>query len=246
MEAHGYCRVTALLRSAGWVVNAKRVERIWRREGLKVPAKQSDRGRLWLNDGSCVRLRPERPSHVWFYDFVEDRTHDKRKFRMLNVIDEFTRECLTIRVACKLKAADVIDVLSELFLPHAACLATSGPATGRSSWPRRCATGSRLSAPSAPSSNRAALGIEEDQPTVRGLLARRWAIARGSTQSSETNCSTARCSTAWLKPRSSLSAGASTTTTCARTHCLATNRPHRPPSRGRLRYLDRLRQPLQP
>src|SRR5215207_3823518 len=114
MEAHGSRRITAMLRSAGWVVNVKRVERIWRRQGLKVPSKQPKKGRLWLNDGSCVRLRPERQNHVWSYDFVEDRTHDKRKFRMLNVIDEFTKECLTIRVGRKLKATDVIDVLSDL------------------------------------------------------------------------------------------------------------------------------------
>jgi putative transposase len=62
---YGYRRITALLRQAGWVANAKRVERIWRREGLKVPKKQPKRGRLWLNDGSCLRLRPERPNHVW-------------------------------------------------------------------------------------------------------------------------------------------------------------------------------------
>jgi transposase InsO family protein len=113
---YGYRKITALLRTAGWVVNPKRVERIWRREGLKVPAKQRRRRRLWLNDGSCVRLRPERPNHVWAYDFAEDRTHDGRKFRMLNVVDEFTRECLAIRVARKLKATDVIDVLSDLFI----------------------------------------------------------------------------------------------------------------------------------
>src|SRR5687767_3093219 len=114
---YGYRKVAELLRStAGWVVNDKRVERIWRREGLKVPAKQPKRGRLWLADGSCVRLRAERPNHVWSYDFVEDRTHDGRKFRMLNVVDEFTHECLAIRVARKLKATDVIDVLSELFI----------------------------------------------------------------------------------------------------------------------------------
>lgn len=113
---YGYRRVTALLRDAGWIVNAKRVGRIWRREGLKVPAKQPKRGRLWLNDGSCIRLRPEHRDHVWSYDFVEDRTHDGRKFRMLNVVDEFTRECLAIRVARKLKAVDVIDVLSDLFI----------------------------------------------------------------------------------------------------------------------------------
>ena len=113
---YGYRRITALLRAAGWAVNVKRVERIWRLEGLKVPSKQPRKGRLWLNDGSCVRLRPERPNHVWSYDFVEDRTHNGRKFRMLNVIDEFTRECLAIRVDRRLKSTDVIDVLSDLFI----------------------------------------------------------------------------------------------------------------------------------
>jgi transposase InsO family protein len=113
---YGYRRITALLWAAGWVVNVKRVERIWRREGLKVPSRQPKKGRLWLNDGSCVRLRPERPNHVWSYDFVEGRTHDGRKFRMLNVIDEFTRECLVIRIARKLKSTDVIDVLTDLFI----------------------------------------------------------------------------------------------------------------------------------
>ena len=113
---YGYRRITALLRHAGWAVNAKRVQRIWRREGLKVPQKQPKRGRLWLNDGSCVRLRAERPNHVWSYDFVEDRTHDGRKYRMLNIIDEFTHECLAIRIDRRLKAIDVIDVLSDLFI----------------------------------------------------------------------------------------------------------------------------------
>jgi putative transposase len=114
---YGYRKIAELLRStAGWVVNDKRVERIWRREGLKVPANQPKRGRLWLNDGSCIRLRAERPNHVWSYDFVEDRTHDGRKYRMLNVIDEFTHECLAIRVQRQLKAVDVIDVLSDLFI----------------------------------------------------------------------------------------------------------------------------------
>jgi putative transposase len=112
---YGYRKITALLRAAGWVVNAKRVERIWRREGLKVPQRQPKKGRLWLADGSCVRLRPEHPNHVWSYDFAESRTHDGRKFRMLNLIDEFTHECLAIRVSRKLKATDVIDVLSDLF-----------------------------------------------------------------------------------------------------------------------------------
>jgi putative transposase len=113
---YGYRRITALLRAEGWGVNHKRVERIWRREGLKVPPRQPKRGRLWLSDGSCVRLRPERPNQVWAYDFVEDRTRDGRKFRMLNVVDEFTRECLAIRVARKLGSAEVIDVLADLFI----------------------------------------------------------------------------------------------------------------------------------
>ena len=114
---YGYRKIAELLRStAGWIVNDKRVERIWRREGLKVPAKQPKRGRLWLNDGSCVRLRAEHRNHVWSYDFVEDRTHDGRKYRMLNVIDEFTHECLAICIERSLKSTDVIDVLSDLFI----------------------------------------------------------------------------------------------------------------------------------
>jgi transposase InsO family protein len=113
---YGYRKIAALLRRAGWRVNDKRVERIWRREGLKVPARQPKRGRLWLTDGSCLRLRAEHPNHVWSYDFVEDRTHDGRKYRMLNIVDEFTHECLAIRVARQLKAANVIDVLSDLFI----------------------------------------------------------------------------------------------------------------------------------
>jgi len=113
---YGYRKIAALLRSAGWLVSDGRVERIWRREGLKVPAKQPKRGRFWLADGSCVRLRPEYRNHVWSYDFVEDRTHEGRKYRMLNVVDEFTHEAIAIRVKRKLNSLDVIDVLSDLFL----------------------------------------------------------------------------------------------------------------------------------
>ena len=113
----GYRKIAEMLRStAGWIVNDKRVERIWRREGLKVPAKQSKQGRIWSADGSCIRLRAERPNHVWSYDFVEDRTHEGRKYRMLNLIDEFTHECLAIRVDRKLKSTDVIDLLSDQFI----------------------------------------------------------------------------------------------------------------------------------
>ena len=113
---YGYRRVTALLRQEGWHVNHKRVERIWRREGLKVPHKQPKRGRLWLNDGSCVRKRPEYRNHVWAYDFVHDRTHDGKAFKMLTVIDEYTRECLAIKVDRKLNSEDVVEALGDLFL----------------------------------------------------------------------------------------------------------------------------------
>ncbi len=106
---YGYRRITALLRSAGWTVNKKRVERIWRCEGLKVPTKQPKRGRLWLNDGSCIRLRPERPNHVWSYDFVADRTHDGKAFRMLCIIDEFSRESLPARITRDLPMRRTIE-----------------------------------------------------------------------------------------------------------------------------------------
>ena len=115
---YGYRRIAALLREAGWSVSDGRVERLWRREGLKVPAKQPKKGRLWLNDGSCVRLRPERRNHVWSYDFVHCRSDDGKAFRTLNIIDEYSRECLAIRVDRKLNSGNVIDVLSDLFILH--------------------------------------------------------------------------------------------------------------------------------
>lgn len=127
---YGYRRVTALLRDAGWHVNRKRVERIWRREGLNVPQRQPKRGRLWLNDGSCIRLRPECPGHVWSYDFVEGRTHDGRKYRILSIIDEASRECLALPVARKLKSDDVLAALAELFVtrgPPAHIRSDNGP-----------------------------------------------------------------------------------------------------------------------
>lgn len=113
---YGYRRITALLRAEGWDVNHKRVWRIWRREGLKVPMKQPKKGRLWLNDGSCVRLRPGWKDHVWAYDFVHDRTKDGRAFRMLTIIDEYTRECLAIVTKRKLKSGDVLEALENLFI----------------------------------------------------------------------------------------------------------------------------------
>jgi putative transposase len=117
---YGYRRITAMLKDEGWHVNHKRVERIWRREGLKVPQKQPKRARLWLNDGSCIRLRPNWRHHVWAYDFVQARTHDGRVFRMLTVIDEYSRECLAIEVARRLRSDDVLQVLAELFVRHGA------------------------------------------------------------------------------------------------------------------------------
>jgi putative transposase len=113
---YGYRRVTALLRADGWRVNHKRIERLWRQEGLTVPQKQPKRGRLWLNDGSCVRLRPEHKDHVWAYDIVHDWTHDGRPLRMLTIVDEYTRECLAIDVARRITAEDVLERLTDLFI----------------------------------------------------------------------------------------------------------------------------------
>jgi putative transposase len=117
---YGYRRVTTLLRGEGWRVNKKRVERIWRREGLKVPRRQPRRGRLWLGDGSCIRRRAEHRNHVWSYDFVADRTHDGRALRMLTLVDEYTRECLAIDVGRRLNSTDVLERLSELFVSRGA------------------------------------------------------------------------------------------------------------------------------
>ena len=127
---YGYRMVTGLLNTSGWHVNHKRVERVWQREGLKIPPKQAKKGRPWLNDGSCVRPA-ERPGHVWSYDFVQDRTHDGRVYRTLNIIDEFTKEALMIRVARKLNSTtDVVDALTDLFIlrgPPAFIRSDNGP-----------------------------------------------------------------------------------------------------------------------
>ena len=185
---YGYRKIAGLLEQAGWIVNDKRVERIWKREGLKVPHKQPKRGRLWLADGSCIRLRPEHRNHVWSYDFVEDRTHDGRRYRMLNVIDEFTHECLAIRVGRKLKTIDVIDVLSDLFILRGMpghIRSENGPefvAQTVQAWLQRSVR--RL-----PTSHQAALGRTD--------------TSRVLTHACATNCSMAKYSTRCARPRSS-------------------------------------------
>lgn len=113
---YGYRRITGMLRREGWRVNHKRVERIWREEGLKVPKRQRKRRRLWMGDGSCIRLRPQRRDHVWSYDFLSEPTSDGRPLRILTVLDEYTRECLTIQVARQMKAVDVMDQLTDLIV----------------------------------------------------------------------------------------------------------------------------------
>ena len=113
---YGYRRIAVLLREAGWSVSDGRIERLWRQEGLKVPQKQPKKGRLWLNDGSCVWLRPEYRNHVWSYDFVHCRTDDGKVFQTLNIIDEFSRECLAIKVDRKLNSTNVIDALTDLLI----------------------------------------------------------------------------------------------------------------------------------
>ena len=115
---YGYRRGTALLHREGWAVNHKRVERLWRRQGLKVPQKQPKRGRLWSTDGSCVRRRPAYRHHVWAYDFVAERTHDGRPVKILVVVDEYSRECLALVVARRLRSTDVLETLAGLFMRH--------------------------------------------------------------------------------------------------------------------------------
>jgi putative transposase len=151
---YGYRRVAALLRDAGWHLNDKRIERLWRREGLKVPMKQPKKSRLWLNDGSCVRLRPECRDHVWSYDFVHHRTDDGKVFRTLNILDEFSRECLAIRVNRKLNSIDVIDVLTDLFILRGVPAFIRSD-NGLSSLPRPFKNGSKLSAQRPPTSYQA-------------------------------------------------------------------------------------------
>jgi transposase InsO family protein len=115
---YGYKTITSMLQLEGFAVGRDRVHRIWQEEGLQVPQKQPKRARLWLADGSCIRLRPTHRNHVWSYDFVSEQTHDGRKFRILNIIDEFTKECLASFVARRIRSQDVILILADLFIEH--------------------------------------------------------------------------------------------------------------------------------
>lgn len=115
---YGYRRIHAMLQAQGWELSRSRVERIWKREGLKVPIKQPKRGRLWLADGSCIRLRPEYANHVWSWDFVMDRTHDGRVLKILVLIDEYSRRCLALHVARQIRSNDVIDILAEAMVTY--------------------------------------------------------------------------------------------------------------------------------
>jgi putative transposase len=112
---YGYRRIRALLVREGWSVNLKRVHRLWRREGLKVPQVQRKRRRLGSSENGCARRRAERPDHVWSYDFIHDQTTDGRGLKILPVVDEYTRECLTIEVERSLTAEDVVSTLEYLF-----------------------------------------------------------------------------------------------------------------------------------
>ena len=209
---YGYRRITALLRQRGWRVNHKRVERLWRREGLKVPRKQPKRRRLWLNDGSCVRRRPERKNHVWSYDFVQTRTAEGRAVRLLTLMDEYTRECLAIRVGRKLGSEEVIETLADLFVRRGVpeyLRSDNGPefvAKILREWLARLQVQT--------------LYIEPGSPWET-------ATSNRSTASCATSCSIWRSSTRSTKRRCWWSTGAWSTTRGGRTVHWAIGHPHR-------------------
>lgn len=115
---YGYRRVTALLNDEGWSVSHSRIERIWKQEGLKVPQKQPKRRRLWLTEGNCIRLRPLWANHVWSWDFVMDRTHDGRPIKILVIIDEYSRRCLALYAARRIRSYEVMEVFADLMVEH--------------------------------------------------------------------------------------------------------------------------------
>ena len=111
----GYRKITSLLRADGWHINFKRVYRIWRQEGLQVPYKQHKRRRLGCSENACIRHQPEHYNHIWSIDFIMDQTSDGRRLKMLPVIDEYTRECLTLEVARRMTSESVVSTLDYLF-----------------------------------------------------------------------------------------------------------------------------------
>ena len=117
---YGYRQVTGLLWAEGWDISRSRAERIWKQEGLRVPQKQPKRGRLWLADGSCIRLRPTHRNHVWSWDFVMDRTNDGRPIKILTLIDEYTKEALAVYPARRIRASDVIDIFADVMVERGA------------------------------------------------------------------------------------------------------------------------------
>ena len=185
---YGYRRIHALLRAEGWHVSHSRVSRIWRLEGLKVPHKQPKRSRLWLNDGSCIRLSPRHRNHVWSWDFVFDRTQDGRVLKLMVVMDEYTRRCLAIHVARRIRSKEALEVFEDLMAKHGTPKhirsereACPWGAMAPRWWPRTYAAGCTESAHRLPTSLRAARG--------------KMVTVNPSTASFEMNCSMVRSST---------------------------------------------------
>ena len=213
---YGYRQVTALRRDAGSRVNRIRIERIWRKAGLKVPHKQPERSWLWLNDGSCIRLRPGNPGHVWSYNFAGGRTHDGRKFRILSIINEASRKCLAMPVARRLQSQDVLAALSDLFmtrgLPAHICSDNAPDFLAKTvqHWLGRI--GAKT------------LTIARGRPWENGHCESLASPPFGSTSRGATSSSMARSSTRWPRPRGCSRSGAGTTGGSAHTAAPVTAR----------------------
>lgn len=115
---YGYRKVTALLRIEGWKINHKKIERLWREEGLQLPHRHRKRRRLYHKDSSIIRLRPTHANHIWAIDFVHDKLSNGGTYKMLTVLDEYTREALCVAARSKMNADDVLDVLHRLLMKH--------------------------------------------------------------------------------------------------------------------------------
>ena len=115
---YGYREITELLRIEGCRINHKKVERLWREEGLKLPERHKKQRRLYHKDSSVIRLRPMHPNHVWAIDFVHDKLSNGRRYKMLTVLDEFTRQALCVEVRCKMNSDDVLQVRHRLLMKY--------------------------------------------------------------------------------------------------------------------------------